>query len=153
MIKRGWKLPNPSHFTYTSIVQPIWQAKVLYKPFYTAFKPVFCMTQDDAPPQPWPIPATGLFWSWLSALDTPTNVFSTHLWSFWYQIHLNQTLLSILKLQKYLQRVWWAGWLGTNWSSLLWFLGTAFKTVSKQSLSVDYRHLWMDTDRRSQRPL
>ena len=32
-----WKLPNPSHFTYTSIVQPILQAKVLYNPFYTVF--------------------------------------------------------------------------------------------------------------------
>jgi len=50
----------------------------LYNPFYTAFKPVFRMTQDDAPP----VPATGLFWSRLSALDTLTNVFSTHLWSF-----------------------------------------------------------------------
>ena len=27
---------------------------------------------------------------------------------------------------------------------LLWFLGTACNTVSKQSLSVDYRHLWLD---------
>ena len=35
-------------------------------------------------------------------------------------------------------------------SSLLWFLGTACKTVSKQSLSVDYRHLCLtqvDTQR------
>ena len=28
------------------------------------------------------LPATGLFWARLSALDTPTNVFSTPLWSF-----------------------------------------------------------------------
>ena len=85
---------------------------------FTCFDP-FCLISmtlllSDAPPQP--IPATGLFWSRLSALEIHTNVFSTHLWSFWYQIHLNQTLLSILKLQKYLQRVWWAGWFGTNWS-------------------------------------
>ena len=45
--------PNPSYFT---IKQLILQAKVLYKPFYTAFEPVFRMTQDDAPPQP------GYFW-------------------------------------------------------------------------------------------
>ena len=80
-------------------------------PFYTVFEPDFHDAQHyDAAPHP----ATGLFWSRLSALETHANVFSTHLWSFWYQIHLNQTLLSILKLQKYLQRDWWAGWLGTH---------------------------------------
>ena len=31
MIKRDWKLPNPSYFTYTSIVQPVLQ---VYNPFY-----------------------------------------------------------------------------------------------------------------------
>ena len=35
-------------FTYTSIVQPLLQAN---NPFYTAFEPVFRMMQDDAPPQ------------------------------------------------------------------------------------------------------
>ena len=162
MIKRGWKLPNPSHFTYTSIVQPILQAN---NPFYTVFEPfyprnwhftlqkprfeiaifnpilgpilgrsppyrVYCGPMGPQWPHPshftskqpilhsfclismttlhfpawcssaWLLPATGLFWSRLSALETHTNVFSTHLWSFWYQIHLNQTLRSILKLQK-----------------------------------------------------
>ena len=31
MVKRDWKLPNPSYFTYTSIVQPIFQ---VYNSFY-----------------------------------------------------------------------------------------------------------------------
>ena len=31
MIKRDWKLPNPSYFTYTSIVQTVLQAN---NPFY-----------------------------------------------------------------------------------------------------------------------
>ena len=31
-------MPNPSHFTYTSIVQSILHAKVLYNPFYTVFE-------------------------------------------------------------------------------------------------------------------
>ena len=30
MIKRDWKLPNPSYFTYTSIVQPVLQANNLF---------------------------------------------------------------------------------------------------------------------------
>ena len=36
MIKRDWKLPNPSFFTYTSIVQPVLQ---VYNPFLQAKAP------------------------------------------------------------------------------------------------------------------
>ena len=36
MIKRDWKLPNPSYFTYTSIVQPVLQAN---NPFLQANSP------------------------------------------------------------------------------------------------------------------
>ena len=36
MIKRDWKLPNPSFFTYTSIVQPVLQ---VYNPFLQANSP------------------------------------------------------------------------------------------------------------------
>ena len=36
MIKRDWKLPNPSYFTYTSIVQPVLQ---VYNPFLQADSP------------------------------------------------------------------------------------------------------------------
>ena len=36
MIKRDWKLPNQSYFTYTSIVKPVLQ---VYNPFYTVFGP------------------------------------------------------------------------------------------------------------------
>ena len=37
MIKRDWKLPNPSFFTYTSIVQPVLQ---VYNPFYKQIHPI-----------------------------------------------------------------------------------------------------------------
>ena len=36
MIKRDWKLPNPSYFTYTSIVQQILQANNLFLQFLVA---------------------------------------------------------------------------------------------------------------------
>ena len=36
MIKRDWKLPNPSYFTYTSIVQPVLQ---VYNPFLQTDSP------------------------------------------------------------------------------------------------------------------
>ena len=36
MVKRDWKLPNPSYFTYTSIVQPVLQAN---NPFLQANSP------------------------------------------------------------------------------------------------------------------
>jgi len=36
MIKRDWKLPNPSYFTYTNIVQPVLQ---VYNPFLQANSP------------------------------------------------------------------------------------------------------------------
>ena len=60
-------------------VHPILQVKV---PFYNQFLLNF---YDAAPPQRFlrqPLPATGLFWARLSALDTPTCVFPTHLWTF-----------------------------------------------------------------------
>ena len=83
-------------------VYPILQANNPFLQAKSIVQPVFRMTQDDAPPQSWssrPHPATGLFWARLSALGTPTNVFPTPLWSFWYQIYYNQTLLSILKFE------------------------------------------------------
>ena len=39
MIKRDWKLPNPSYFTYTSIVQPFLQAN---SPFSHFSGSLFC---------------------------------------------------------------------------------------------------------------
>ena len=36
MIKRDWKLPNPSYFTYTSIVQPVLQADSSFSPLKVA---------------------------------------------------------------------------------------------------------------------
>ena len=43
MIKRDWKLPNPSYFTYTSIVKPVLQVYNPFlqadSPFYTVFGP------------------------------------------------------------------------------------------------------------------
>ena len=49
----------------------------------TILQPVFACFPHDAPPQAAkPLPATGLFWARLSALDTPTCVFPTHLWTF-----------------------------------------------------------------------
>jgi len=38
MVKRDWKLPNPSYFTYTSIVQAVFQVN---NPFLLSKQPIF----------------------------------------------------------------------------------------------------------------
>ena len=55
MIKRDWKLPNPSYFTSKSIVQPFYKPTTHFTQFLPDFHDdasFFRMTQDDAPPQP-----------------------------------------------------------------------------------------------------
>ena len=79
-------------------VHPIWQAKYHFTTSFCWISMTLRCSSSALPQAAQPLPATGLFWARLSALDTPTCVFPTHLWTFWYQIHPNQTLGSILKV-------------------------------------------------------
>ena len=80
IIKRECKLPNLSHFTYTSIVQPILQAN---NPIYTVFEPILhsfwtCFTLKVAPSKQSINGKNGRFNYYLRNVFTRVNALNFH---------------------------------------------------------------------------